>query len=118
MHPRRALTTLTTFAALAAYASAPALAIDDHAGHHTSSSSRAPASTALADGTVKKVDKDAGKLTISHGPIASLDMPPMTMVFHVADAAMLDQLKRGDKIRFAADRVSGVFTVTVLEKAQ
>lgn len=71
----------------------------------------------LADGEVRKVDKAQGKLTLRHGPIPSLDMPPMTMIFRVADAKWLDQLKEGDKIRFSAERVSGAITITALEPA-
>lgn len=109
--------TLSLLAALAAFTSHAALATDSHAGHHAPAANSAPASSALAEGTGKKVDKGAGKITISHGPIAALDMPPMTMVFRAADPAMLDTLKSGDKIRFAADRIGGVYTVTVLELA-
>lgn len=97
--------------------SAPALAADGHDAHHAAAPA-ATAADAYAEGTVKKVDKAAGKLTISHGPLAKLDMPPMTMVFRAADPAMLDKVKAGDKIRFVADRVDGVFTVTALELAQ
>jgi Cu/Ag efflux protein CusF len=73
---------------------------------------------AMADGEVRKVDKDAGKLTIKHGPIPSMDMPPMTMVYRVKDPAMLDQVKAGDKIRFDAEKVGGAFTVTRIEPAK
>ena len=59
-----------------------------------------------------------GKLTLRHGPIANLEMPGMTMVFKVADPAMLDGLKEGDKVRFAADRVDGAITVTALQPAK
>jgi Cu/Ag efflux protein CusF len=69
----------------------------------------------MTDGEVKKVDKDAGKLTIKHGPLTNLDMPGMTMVFRVKDPAMLDQVKEGDKIRFVADRVNGAITVVELK---
>ncbi len=72
-------------------------------------------STALAEGLVKKVDKAQGKLTLKHGPLANLEMPGMTMVFRVQDANWLDQVKPGDSVRFLADRVNGVFTVTRLE---
>ena len=70
---------------------------------------------AMADGEVRKVDKDAGKITMKHGPIPNLEMPGMTMVFRVKDAAMLDQVKAGDKVRFAAEKVGGQFTVTQIE---
>jgi Cu(I)/Ag(I) efflux system periplasmic protein CusF len=69
----------------------------------------------MTDGEVKKVDKDAGKLTITHGPLTNLDMPGMTMAFRVKDPAMLDQVKEGDKIRFVADRVSGAIIVVELK---
>ena len=42
----------------------------------------------------------------------------MTMVYRVADAAMLAALKPGDKIKFAPDRVNGQFVVTKIEKAR
>jgi len=69
----------------------------------------------MADGEVRKVDKEQGKVTLRHGPIANLDMPAMTMVFKVADASMLDTVKEGDKVRFAADKVNGTITVTTLQ---
>lgn len=78
----------------------------------------AQAQAALSDGEVRRVDKEAKKMTIRHGPIANLDMPPMTMVFQVKDPAMLDQVKAGDKIRFSADRVGGAYTVMSLEAAK
>lgn len=71
---------------------------------------------AWADGTVKKVNADAGKVTISHGPLTSLDMPAMTMVFRVKDAALLDKVVAGDKIKFQAEKINGAFTVTHAEK--
>ncbi len=71
--------------------------------------------TAMIDGEVRTVDKDASKVTIKHGPISNLDMPAMTMVFRVSDPAMLDQLKSGDKIRFVAEQVQGAYTVMKVE---
>ena len=71
----------------------------------------------LADGEIRRVDKDAKKLTIRHGPLQSLDMPAMTMVFQVADPAMLDQVKAGDKVKFQAEKIGGAFTVTKIEPA-
>ena len=92
----------------------PALAEDDH---HKSPAKAAPSSAPLADGEVRRVDKDAGKITIKHGPIPSLDMPPMTMVFQVKDPALLDTVKAGDKIKFEAERIGGQYTVTRLAPA-
>ena len=73
---------------------------------------------ALSDGEVRKVDKDAKKLTIRHGPLVNLGMPAMTMVFQVKDPAMLDKVAAGDKIKFVAEKIGGTFTVTELDVAK
>ncbi|TXC65875.1 copper-binding protein [Piscinibacter aquaticus] len=70
----------------------------------------------LTDAEVRKVDKDAGKLTLKHGEIRNLDMPPMTMVFAVKDKAMLDQVKAGDKVKFKAAKEGGNYVVTEIQK--
>ena len=77
----------------------------------------AGADAQMVDGLVKKVDKSAGKLTVAHGPLPALGMPAMTMVFRVKDAAWLDQMKAGDKIRFMADKVNGAYTIVHFEVA-
>ncbi len=79
----------------------------------------AQASANLADGEIRKVDKDAGKITIKHGPMPSMDMPmPMTMVYRVKEPAMLEQVKAGDKVKFEAKKLDGAFTVTRIEAAK
>ncbi len=85
--------------------------------YHTAPAT-APAPNSLTEGEVRKVDKDAGKITLKHGPIANLEMPEMTMVFRVKDASMLDKVKAGDKVRFAAEKVGGAITVTQIEPAK
>src|SRR4051812_23108127 len=62
----------------------------------------APA-VAQSDGEVRKVDREAGTLTLRHGPLTNLGMEGMTMVFRVADPGMLDRVSQGDKVRFVAD---------------
>ena len=86
---------------------------NDHASHQPQASS-AP-DVATADGEVRKVDKEAKKLTLRHGPIPNLEMPEMTMVFQVADPRMLDGLEAKQKVRFTADRIAGQLTVTSIE---
>ena len=66
-------------------------------------------------GMVKKVDEKQMKVTIKHEELKNLDMPPMTMVFAIADATMLAKLKVGSKIKFVADRVNGRLTVTEVQ---
>ena len=75
----------------------------------------AQAASSMTDGEVRKVDKDSKKITIKHGEIRNLNMPPMTMVFQVKDAGMLEQVKPGDKVRFHAEQVNGALTVTQIE---
>jgi len=75
-------------------------------------------SAALTEGEVRKIDKEAGKITLKHGPLTNLEMPAMTMVFRVRDPAMLDKVRTGDKVRFAADKVGGALTITQIEPAQ
>ena len=99
---------------LAASLAALPLAASAQASPPTATASTA----AMADGEVRKVDLDNKKLTLRHGEIKNLDMPPMTMVFHVKDAAMLAKVKAGDKVRFTAEKVEGAFTVTSIEAAK
>lgn len=76
------------------------------------------AQAAMADGEVRKVDKANKKITLKHGEIKSLDMPPMTMVFQVSDAALLDKVKPGDKVQFNVAKEGTRFTVTQIEPAK
>nr|WP_238455984.1 copper-binding protein [Azohydromonas lata] len=72
----------------------------------------------MADGEVRKVDKDEAKVTLRHGEIRSLDMPPMTMVFTAKDKALLDKVKAGDKVKFKAANEGGKLIVTDIDVAQ
>lgn len=78
----------------------------------------AQASAATADGEVRKIDREAGKITLRHGAIPSLDMPPMTMVFRVADRTLIDRINPGDKVRFTFEKIGGQYTVTRIEPAE
>jgi Cu/Ag efflux protein CusF len=71
-----------------------------------------------AEAEVRRVDVRGQKLSLRHGEIKNLDMPPMTMVFHVTDPAWLEQVKPGDRIRFQADKLNGNYTVVALERMQ
>ncbi len=68
-------------------------------------------------GEVTKLDKAAGKVTLKHGEIKNLDMPPMTMVFRVSNPVWLDDLAVGSRVRFTAEKVDGQYTVTSVNKA-
>jgi len=75
----------------------------------------ATATTPMSEAVVRKIDTAAGKITLRHGPIVNLDMPPMTMVFQVSTPALLGAIKVGDKVRFSADKIGGAYTVTAIE---
>lgn len=67
---------------------------------------------------VRKMGLGARKITLKHGEIKNLEMPPMTMVFQVSNPALLGGVKTGDKVRFTADKVNGAYTVLTLEPAK
>lgn len=95
---------------------APAWAADTgSASMHTSTGT---AMEAMAEGEVRKIDKENQKITLKHGEITNLNMPGMTMVFKVKDPAALDTLKVGDKVRFAAEKADGSIVVTQIEAAK
>jgi Cu(I)/Ag(I) efflux system protein CusF len=68
-------------------------------------------------GLVKKVDKAAGKVTVSHGPLPN-GMPPMTMVFRLQEAGWIDQIKEGQTIRYTAEHLNGAMTIVRFEPAK
>lgn len=72
---------------------------------------------AMTDAEVRKIDKEAGKITLRHGEIKHMDMPPMTMVFTVRDKALLDKVSVGNKVRFHVVSENGLMVVTDLQPA-
>ncbi len=72
----------------------------------------------LTDGEVRKVDKDAGRITLRHGEIKNIQMPPMTMAFRVQDPSLLAQVKPGDKVRFRVEPQGGTLLITKLVPAK
>ncbi len=76
---------------------------------------QAAAAVEMTDGEVRKVDMNSKKITIKHGAIKNLGMPPMTMVFHARDAAMLDKVQKGDKVKFRAAMDGSAMVVTEIQ---
>ncbi|WP_180344799.1 copper-binding protein [Aeromonas caviae] len=70
----------------------------------------------LIKGTITRLDAANGKVGIRHEAITNLKMPPMTMVFRVADPAQLQGLKVGDEVLFHAENPAGKLTVTAIQK--
>lgn len=105
--------------AIAASIAALTFSLSGVAGAQATGTANSASSTSeMAEGEVRKVDKENQKLTIKHGPLKNLDMPGMTMVFQVQESAMLDEVQAGDKIRFIAEKLDGKFTVTKLESGR
>lgn len=106
-------------AAFAAVFAAPAFAGDDMAGMNMSakpSAAKASSKTALTDAEVKKVDVATGMVTLKHGALENVGMPPMTMAFKAKDAAMVKQVHEGDKVKVRVENVKGNLTIVKLEK--
>lgn len=72
----------------------------------------------MSDGEVRKIDLETQKITLRHGEIKNLDMPGMTMVFRVADTALLATVKVGDKVKFNVEKRDGAMVITAMERAQ
>jgi Cu(I)/Ag(I) efflux system periplasmic protein CusF len=101
-----------------------------HAGHgaHGNGAAASPsaaataapstASAELAEGVVRRVDAAGGRVTIKHGEIVALGMPPMTMVFRAKDPALLQGLKVGDTIRFQAQQDGSNYILLSVEPAR
>ncbi|WP_332745996.1 copper-binding protein [Hydrogenophaga sp.] len=70
------------------------------------------AAPGMTDGEIRKIDKENGKVTIKHGEIKHMDMPPMSMVFNVKDKAMLDKVQVGEKIQFIVVQDAGKMVIT------
>ena len=71
-----------------------------------------PMAVEPTDGEVRKVDRKGGKITLKHGELRNLGMPPMAMQFEVKERKLIDKLKVGDKVRFKAVYEGGKYVVT------
>jgi Cu(I)/Ag(I) efflux system periplasmic protein CusF len=107
---------LITTAMFAALLSFNALAQTPATPAAATATATATATKDMAEAEVRKIDKEAKKVTLKHGPIKNLDMPPMTMVFQVRDASLFDKMAAGDKILFTAEQMQGAYVVTGVEK--
>jgi Cu(I)/Ag(I) efflux system periplasmic protein CusF len=80
--------------------------------------SHVPASgnTAMTDAVVKHVDAATGMVTLNHGALTNVGMPAMTMAFKAKDAAMLNSVKKGDKVKVQVENVEGTMTIVKMTK--
>lgn len=103
--------TVVTFS-LAVVGSAMAQTTMDQSKMGMTAVPAAAAAPGMTDGEIRKIDKENGKITIKHGEIKHMDMPPMSMVFNVKDKAMLDKVQVGEKIQFVVVQDAGKMVVT------
>jgi Cu/Ag efflux protein CusF len=71
---------------------------------------------ATAEGVVRRIDLDNNKISIRHGEIKALDMPPMTMVFVAKKPELLKALSPGDEVVFEAFEANGQYSVGNIRK--
>lgn len=104
-------------AVAAAFASflQPVVAMD-HSSHAVPAAKTA--SQAMSEGTIRRVDRAAGSVTISHGPIENLGMGAMTMTFTFKKGVVPASVKEGDKVRFRAEEKAGQYVVVRVEAAK
>ena len=62
--------------------------------------------------TVLRIDREAQRVRLRHGPIARFEMPGMTMLFQVADPALLDAVSVGETIGFRVEQRGQAFVIT------
>jgi len=113
--------TLTSLALLVATLTVPAtipLAFAQSTGTPQKVDGQAVTKPDMVDAEIKKIDKDARKITLKHGPIKHFDMPAMTMVFQVKDGAMLADFKVGDKVKVAVEQTKSGYLVSAIEAAK
>ncbi|MEN2469007.1 RND transporter MFP subunit [Burkholderia stabilis] len=121
MKKMKSIATAAAVLAIGAFA-APAFASGDMSGMDMSgmkmsSDGSAASHAALTDAEVKKVDAATGMVTLKHGALENVGMPPMTMAFKAKDAAMLAQVHAGEKVKVRVENVNGTLTIVKLVKA-
>lgn len=67
-----------------------------------------------AAGEVTAITGD--RVTISHGPVAGLGWPAMTMSFGAGSPEMVEGLSVGDRVSFEFHQDNGAYTLTSLTK--
>jgi len=113
--------TLTLLLGLAAHTGLQAEEMMNHQGHDMSQMGQMEGMNEMGEmtmtkGVISRIDEANGKVGIKHEAIANLKMPPMTMVFLLADSAQIQGLKVGDAVLFHAENPAGKLTVTAIQK--
>lgn len=79
----------------------------------------AQAEQPTGEGTLNTIDAARRKLNITHGPVAALNWPGMTMDFAVGPSVDLTSLKAGSKIKFTLIRgADGLFVIDQIKPTE
>ena len=117
----KAITSTAVSLAFLALASVPTHAAEmkDVSGTQMNAGKASQGQAYKGQGTVNRVDANAGKVNLTHGPIASLNWPGMTMDFAVADKQALAKLKPSQKVEFkVAEKSKGQYVITEINPAK
>lgn len=102
-------------AAFSVFAVQQSAVADDMAGMKMSPAA-VSSKSALTDAEIRKIDPASGMVTLKHGALENVGMPPMTMAFKARDAAMLKQAHEGDKVKVRVENVGGTMTIVTMQK--
>ncbi|KVZ30269.1 copper-binding protein [Burkholderia multivorans] len=89
-------------------------AADDMADMKDGQPTMSAQDAALTDAEVTRIDAGSGRVTLKHGALRNVGMPPMTMAFKAADPAMLGGVHVGDHVKVRVERVNGTLTIVKL----
>lgn len=106
---------LCVCAALLLALAAPCAAAQDR--DHPAASQQQEAAHQL-HGVVNSVNAAAGRVNITHDPVASLKWPKMKMNFKVDDPALIEGLKPGTEVDFELRKVEGEYRITRITPAK
>lgn len=86
------------------------------AGNNVAATESRPAAD-VHSGTGTLTAVASNRVTIDHGPIASIGWPAMTMTFDVEDDQLLSGVRPGDRVTFSFSQSGGRSTVTSIAKS-
>ncbi len=67
-------------------------------------------------GVVRSVDKAAGKVRLTHDPIAAMGWPKMTLFFRLKESSLADRVKEGDRVDFSLEKSAAGYVISDLQK--
>jgi len=94
------------------------LAFPAFAQHNHAAMMPAATTDAMSTGVVKQINRKAGEVTITHGPLTNLGMGPMTMSFRLKSPALIEGINEGSRVQFVAENVNGALTVVAMKASK